>query len=311
MNPNFDYQPYFNRFIGEVLPLDATRVERINDAWSHLDELIAGDIAFRSYWPQIVAQGSYAVGTAIRPFRARDEFDVDLLIKLTLPTWWGSRLTLDWLHARLASNGVFKSRLVEHPRCVRVSYAGDFHLDIVPARRTRVISPITGMPTLLRLKVPDRTGGWRFSNPEGFVRWCQRQDRRTGGDFSRVVMLLKRWRDINVPEKRRIRSIVFTTLIGLTVPSWKYGGDSRRPDADILTATLGLLDRRLRKFTAVPRVMNPSLASENLARNWTKTDFRAFCEQIREAHRLAVHIRSRHDPTAWRMLFGGMFPKAL
>ncbi len=274
-----DYQPWFDKFVGQVLPLDDSRVERITGAWNRLNDLVAGDATLARHRPQIVLQGSLAAGTAIRPLRADDEFDVDALIKLTLPPSWSSDSTLDWLRGRLAQDRIFKPRLVPHPRCVRVSYAGDFHLDVVPARRARTRSPISGAWPPLRLKVPDRKGGWRFSNPEGFVAWCERQERRTGGDFSRVVMMLKRWRDDNAPEKRRVRSIVFTTLLGQAVLGWVGTRPNTRPDVDVLIATLRTLNRRLRGFTAVPIVRNPSLRAENLARNWTRNDFLGFASR--------------------------------
>jgi len=304
-----DYQPWFDRFVGDVLPLDQGRMERIGGAWRHLEQLVSRDDAFKRLRPQIVAQGSYAAGTAIKPLRAKDEFDVDLVIKLSLRTSVTSTAVLDWLRSRLALDRTFKSRLVPHPRCVRVSYAGDFHLDIVPARR--VSTPLKlGSTTvnLARLKVPDRTGGWRFSNPEGFVNWCRKQDKRTGGDFGRVVMMLKRWRDNKAPEKGRVRSIVFTTLIGRAVPTWPGSSGSARPDARVLIATLQRLNQQLRGISSVPFVRNPSLQSENLARGWTRSDFAEFRSQINEAWRLSVEIDKSRNPAPWRALFGRTFP---
>lgn len=305
---DYRYQPFFDKFLRDVLPLDASRVERINGAWQRLHDVIAGDDAFTRYRPEIVPQGSYAAGTAVRPVRPGDEFDVDLVVKLTLPLSWTSTETLTWIRTRLALDSVFKTRLLAHPRCVRISYAGDFHMDVVPARRLSTTSPISGA-RLIRLKVPDRVGGWRFSNPEGFVRWCEAQNKRTGGDFGRVVMMLKRWREFSAPEKRRIKSIMFTTLLGRTVPAWPGGGDSRRPDADVLVATLGVLSRKLAPITGVPVVPNPSLRLENLARTWTRNDFVAFRNELKEAFRLAVQIRKSKDPTSWRALFGPTFPE--
>jgi Second Messenger Oligonucleotide or Dinucleotide Synthetase domain len=305
-----DYQPWFTRFVGDVLPLDERRVERINVAWRHLQQLVAGDSAFNRLRPQIVPQGSYATGTAIQPLRAKDEFDVDLVIKLTLRGSVTSTTALDWLRSRLALDETFKPRLLPHPRCVRVSYAGEFHLDIVPARRVSTVLPGSGptSPGLVRLKVPDREGGWRFSNPEGFVRWCRRQDRRTGGDFGRVVMMLKRWRDTEAPEKSRVRSIVFTTLIGRAVPTWSGSSNSPRPDARVLIATLQTINRHLRGITGIPLVKNPSLRSENLARSWTRSDFVEFHSQINQAWKLAIYIHKTGDPAGWRALFGSTFP---
>ena len=230
---------------------------------------------------------------------------MDLVLKLTLGPLWASKLTLDWLRGRLALDSDFKKRLVNHPRCVRVSYAGDFHLDIVPGRR---VPGTIGSLTPVRLQVPNAKGGWRFSNPEGFVRWCNNQDKRTGGDFQRVVMMLKRWRDNSAPEKRRVRSIVFTSLIGRSVLTWSGPGSSIRPDADVLTVTLGRLYNKLKLVSAVPVVSNPSLASENLARDWKRADFVAFRKELAEAYKYAVYARGQTDPKAWRLLFGPAFP---
>ena len=138
--------------------------KRIQDATRHLHQLVAGDAAFKGLRPQIVPQGSFATGTAIRPLRKNDGSHVDLVIKLTVRRSVSSTEVLDWLRVKLALDGTFKKRLVPHPRCVRVSYAVDFHLDIVPARRVSTVhqtSPTTTL-NLIRLKVPDRTGGWRL-----------------------------------------------------------------------------------------------------------------------------------------------------
>jgi hypothetical protein len=301
----FDFQPYFNRFIGDILVLDQTREERIREAFSHLARLVQSDSALRRYRPDLVLQGSYAAGMAVRPARDRDEFDVDAVLKLDLPRSWSAMDALDFVDARLAEDAVFRERLVEHSRCVRLRYANQFHVDVVPARRVRTVNPASGA-TVLRLKVPGGSG-WRFSNPEGFLRWCERMNTRTGGDLQRMALLLKRWRDLQVGEKRRVRSVVFTTLLGRAVPRLAGRGPSQRPDADVLVATLARLDGALRGLTRPPFVRNPSLSSENLARTWTTVEFLLFRRHVREALRIARHAR-QGSPEAWQMLFGQGFP---
>jgi hypothetical protein len=302
----FDFQPYFNRFIDDILVLDQTREERIRDALSHLARLVESDSALLGYRPEVVLQGSYAAGMAVRPARDRDEFDVDVVLKLDLPRSWSATDALDFVDARLAEDAVFRERLVEHSRCVRLRYANEFHVDVVPARRVRTIQSAGGV-TILRLKVPGASG-WRFSNPEGFLRWCERMNTRTGGDLQRMALLLKRWRDLQVGEKRRVRSVVFTTLLGRAVPALARRGPSQRPDADVLVATLARLDGALRGLTRPPFVRNPSLSSENLARTWATVEFRLFRRHVREALRLARQARQGRSPEAWQMLFGQGFP---
>jgi Second Messenger Oligonucleotide or Dinucleotide Synthetase domain len=298
-----DFQPYFDGFLTN-LALDPTREGRIASAVRHLSEIVAGDPLLRRRRPRLVLQGSYATGLAVRPLRASDEYDVDVVLELTVGATASSAATLDWLHTRLANDAVFRTRLRRHPRCVRIEYAGDFHLDIIPGRR--IYTPGGAFRGVI--KAPDRERGWRTSYPRGFLRWCARQERRTGRDFGRVVVMLKRWRDLQGPDRRRIRSIVFTTLVGRCVPTWSHAGDSSRPDADIVVETLARLDRYVHSRPRVPIVRNPSLPSENLARAWPQTHFEEFRAQIRAAAVAADAARRGVDPRLWRRLFGDGFP---
>lgn len=303
MNAQSDFQPFFDRFIGS-LALDQTRVSRIESALRHLAELVENDAQMRRYRPRLMRQGSYATGLAIRPARTTDEYDVDVVLEVNLGWAVTPTTALDWLESRIREDGVFRSRLVSHPRCVRIDYASDFHLDVVPGRRRRTASGVFQG----RIDAPDRTRGWHPSCPSGFTLWCAKQNRRTGGDFARMVWLLKRWRDIQASDRRRIRSIVFTTLVGRCVPSWAPTGDSTRPDADVLFQTLVRLNRYLASRERVPRVPNPSLPGENLARTWSQTSFERFRGEVREALEDSGFARAASHPQAWRAVFGSEFP---
>lgn len=304
--PRADLQPYFDRFL-ERLQLDPSRVQRIEQSLRHLEQIVVDDRFLRRRRPRIFLQGSYAQGLAVRPLDPQADYDVDVVIEMDFGLTVSSTATLDWFAARLGNDSVFGERLVRHDRCVRVEYAGAFHLDVVPARRIRT----PGGTFQGRIKVPDRQSGWRSSYPRGFARWCEFQQRRTGGDFSRVVQMLKRWRDLKQPESRQIRSIVFTTLIGRHVPNWRVAGNpSTRPDGDVLTQTLVRLDRYLQSRTSAPRVSNPSLLGENLARSWTTRDFALFRRAVHEAMGMALGAQIVGRPTAWQSLFGRSFPSS-
>lgn len=298
-----DVQPYFDQFL-QRLQLDPSRVQRIDQSLRHLEQVIAADPLFRRRRPNLFLQGSYAQGLAVRPLDPETDYDVDIVVEMDFGLTVTSTAMLDWFAGRLADDSVFRDRLVRHDRCVRVEYAGAFHLDVVPARRFRP----NGQPFQGRLKVPDRQRGWRTSYPRGFIRWCELQERRTGGDFGRVVQMLKRWRDTNHPDARRIRSIVFTTLIGRVVPPWRHGGASTRPDSEVLTQALIRLDRYLQPRATPPRVSNPSLPGENLARSWTRGDFGHFRNAVHEAMGAAMRAQLIGRPAAWRTLFGTSFP---
>lgn len=299
----FDFQPYFDGFLSN-LALDPTREQKIVSALRRLDDVVANDPLLRRRRPRLVLQGSYAAGLGVRPLRTTDEYDVDVVIELNVGASARSGATLNWLQARLAGDATFRPRLRHHSRCVRIEYAGDFHVDVVPGRRIYT----TGGAFRGVINAPDRVRGWRTSYPRGFLRWCEQQDRRTGRDFGRVIVMLKRWRDLQGPDRRRVRSIVFTTLVGRCVPTWSRAGAALRPDADVVAETLVRLDRYLRSRSHVPLVRNPSLFSENLARAWPQAHYNEFRRQIRDAAAAADAARRGADPRAWRRLFGDGFP---
>lgn len=111
---------------------------------------------------KIYLQGSTALGTTVKPI-GRDEHDVDLVAHvpgLSSATSPGALKKL--IGDRLRENGHYAPLLEEKPRCWRLSYANEFHLDITPS----IVNPLCAMGGEL---VPDRkVKEWCPSNPKGY-----------------------------------------------------------------------------------------------------------------------------------------------
>ena len=80
----------------------------------------------------VYLQGSSALGTAVKPI-GRDELDIDLIcfceaVSLDVPP---QRLKAA-VGNRLREHKTYAAILEEKKRCWRLSYAGDFHLDLSP-----------------------------------------------------------------------------------------------------------------------------------------------------------------------------------
>lgn len=253
--------------------------------------------------PQIYPQGSLRIGTTVRP-RGHDEYDLDLVLELQFEREAVDNpvTLLDDTEGWLREHGVYAD-LVDEPlnRCVRLSFAGAFHMDILPA----IPCPDDGEHCLL---VPDRRAaaragdaGWKPSNPKGYATWFLDQAVR-GYDTSvkaaveplpsylsnevksplqRVVQLLKRWRDIrfeHAPELAPI-SIVLTTL----------AGNAFTGERSLTLATTAILDRIVTALDDVPTgdriyVINPSNPKEDLSERWDQNveAFREFDRSMRE-----------------------------
>lgn len=156
------------------------------------------------YQPHVFAQGSFRLGTAIRPLTAKEEYDLDLACELSSGATKSShtqrsvkQLVGREVEAYRVARGIRAEKEKKH-RCWRLEYADDlsFHLDIVPcipevdARRQSIQAAMTRLGegrdlavalSELTVSITDdrhpRYGqicdNWDVSNPEGYARWFE------------------------------------------------------------------------------------------------------------------------------------------
>lgn len=189
------------------------------------DWLGAGDSPLARYKPWIYPQGSMALETTVHPL-SREEYDLDLVCQM-LVSGVTAMEVYNRVYERLSAHGTYAKMLEKMNRCLRLTYAHDFHLDIIP-----------GEPDVLRgglaILVPDRTlKAWTPSNPRGYVEWFTNRSRVTLYEMRKkvdpvpqptpsdekpaltiAVQLMKRRRDIVCNPDEAPRSIVLTTLAG-------------------------------------------------------------------------------------------------
>lgn len=160
--------------------------------------------ATRSYKPRIYPQGSFRLGTVVRPLNDKDSYDLDVGCRLetgvTKQTHTQEKLkTLvgEELEAYRQARQI-QEKLDEKHRCWRLEYADalSFHLDVVPSipeEMTKTASLAdamakSGLPRPLADDVSRHSGNitdnrlpnyrlinpdWRISNSEGFARWFE------------------------------------------------------------------------------------------------------------------------------------------
>lgn len=306
----------FKKFL-ENISLDSTRFKRIEDAISALKTFASNDkekgeneeSGIKDLLIEIFSQGSYAIGTCIKPANDNEEFDVDMVLSLSLEKTvntlskpkLGPKKILSWLEKRLKQNENYKDRIREpKPRCVRINYKGDFHLDIVS------VTPVGNKDRVLW--IPDKSEGWDKTDPKGFITWCNDKERESGGYFKRIVKYLKWWRSAIASDKANVSSILLTTLLGNHV----IKGDT---DAEALVETMESLSSWLQLCKSVPTIDNPSLSEENLARDWPDTEFNAFKKNFKEATENSRKALNETDLAKsirlWQKVFGDKFPSSI
>jgi len=230
--------------------------------------------------PLIFAQGSMALGTATKPV-GRDEFDLDLVCQLQVVNGTHPWELKHAIGARLRNHETYKSMLVEKNRCWRLVYAGEFHMDILPA------TPDTYFPNSTALLVPDKElQSWKETDPKGYSTWFKERasisavaletqvlakvepppPEPVGSDklpLQIAVQLLKRHRDLMFSgDNDAPISIIITTLAARA-----YDGTQ-----SVFDCLSGLLQRMpLFIETTVrgePLIANPVNRHENFADKW-------------------------------------------
>ncbi len=302
---------HFQKFHTNI-SLDDSRVERIRAAHTKLRELVQNDRPLSNVLYEVFLQGSFRNNTAIRPLKGGFDVDVVLAIDATDPSsgWWRGKRdpeeVLNWVARRLRDQPHYQSHgvtVARRRRCVRLIYAGDFHLDVIPAHSDgNLENP---------LEVPDREASrWIQSHPKGYTEWCEKVNKRTNGKFTRVTKMLKWWCRQKFDSNRAPRSIVLQTLIGTHMPN------NPSSDAEALTYTLVHLNKWLQSqwldSLGAPAVYNPSLRGENLARGWDLEDYQLFKRRVLSATKKACEAFLEEDTEKsvrlWRELFGEKFP---
>lgn len=197
--------------------------------------LDAEESPLREYKPEIFSQGSFRLGTAVRPIDDEGEYDIDLVCHLAIDKENVTQKELkEKIGQRLKESDQIKTRLEESRRCWRLNYPQQFHMDVLPAIPNKEQPPTGILLTDRELHL------WQKSNPRAYAEWFYQQMRvmvvrqktmlleadgsyksiedvpewRIRTPLQRAVQILKRHRDIyfaNDHENCPV-SIILTTL---------------------------------------------------------------------------------------------------
>ena len=246
-------------------------------------------------------QGSFALGTIIKPVKEHAEFDADIQIVMNHNSRWEAKDYINAIYDTLKENGNYKDKTRRKTRCVTIEYAGEFHLDVVP----RVTLQGQHYVCNRHENIFEPTDG------NGYRDWFNEKNRITGGNAKRAVRLLKFLREHK--GNFTAKSILLTTLAGNAIESWDEGTEAVRTVADTLLTILTRMDEYLQRNPIMPPIRNPVLPSETFNRHWDQTKYENFRNRI-HAHaqtaREALNAESSEDAIKiWQKLFGDDFGK--
>lgn len=279
--------------------------------WNALADFLVDDLKTCSGYPiRTWLQGSYKFATQVRPVHMIEEFDIDLGIYYC---WSGNRESGDFTPKKLkqmvqGSLGRFAATnddVIEvlepaKPRCCRVRFKGNFHIDI-PSYHLDEERDARSLAT--------EENTWEDSDPKAIYIWFKNQfkdDQRAR--VRRLVRYLKAWAALKFRDiQGRPSSFLLTVLTAEATQQLSEELPSEDDDA---------LARVLRNILAIlgdeRDVPNPVDHAENLATRLSKDDWRAFVKKIGAfADTAAAAVRDQDALIAcsrWAVEFEHLFP---
>lgn len=242
--------------IGQVLDITQAQHELVEERYTAVANQLSQEGSRLSiYKPEILPQGSFLLGTMIRPIMEEDELDVDLVCRLT-----GKKI--DWAQINLKqevkdqlidNNDNYKRMLDEEGnRCWTLIYADEkFHLDILPAlvgnnnhvnlsERSYSNLDKTDLENI-SLRITDRRehnyptetnpNFWLKSNPFGYAAWFKE---RSNVNALRTVLLSESVTPLPGYKKEKAPLIRVVQILKRH-RDIMFGGDDQKPISIIIT----------------------------------------------------------------------------
>jgi hypothetical protein len=293
--------------ISEALREEATRFyEAVGRHLARTESQLFG------YSPAIFPQGSFRLGTMVRPITKGCDYDVDLVCMLLLTKFQTTQANLkEIVGAELKT--AYEAIMKEGRRCWTLRFNAKFHMDVLPS-----IPDVELGGTAILLTDTDLIR-WQCSDPKAYSLWFEAQmatvvvemkkaaafrlrasvdqipDWKIRTPLQRAVQILKRHRDLYFVDhvERRPASIIITTLAAQA-----YSGEM-----SIVDALMGIskeLESQAQPIDGYFYIPNPVNPKENFADRWNEHPERA-------QHFLMWVRRLEADLTSWIGSEGGLY----
>lgn len=283
--------------ICEKLQLTPGRYKLADERYHIIAETIQADPVFKNIKLEMYPHGSFRLKTTVKPLSS-NEYDLDFVVEIPRNVQMTPVELYNHIFRILSRDGVHDGMVEKKSRCIRVNYANDFHIDIMPGQIYN--------QTTHEIIVPDRElkSWYHHSNPIGYADWFEKQAKtqiinemmqrftvlqeRTEPiadqevakrlePLRRAVQLIKRYRDIYCGRTKAepVRSIVLCTLMGHISSSYSGELDIIR---DFCLYVHGLADGA----HGTPFVVMNPVVDEELTEKWkeSRNNYEDFIEMM-------------------------------
>lgn len=228
------------------------------------------------------SHGSFRLKTTVKPLK-ENEYDLDFVVEIPSDVDMEPTQLYDYVYKILSTDGIHANMVEKKSRCIRLNYANDFHLDIMPGK---AVSRLTN-----EIIVPDKKlkNWYHHSNPIGYAEWFENQaqtvirkqileqrkvqcsaepieDQEISERLEplrHAVQLIKRYRDLYCDRNdcTPVRSIVLCTLMGEISTSYS-------DEIQIIIDFCSYVNKKIEKSNGEPFVVRNPVVDEILTEKW-------------------------------------------
>lgn len=282
--------------------------KRVDDIYDEISEFLVDELS--QYEPDIFPQGSFKLGTIIRP-PAKNEFDLDFVCLLNLSQFDIKQSELKRLLGDTLAKKYPPIRLEDKKRCTRVLF-DNFHVDVLPAIPETDFMKYENVADTLKqrpLLIPDKNlNEWCSTNPLGYAEWfngrkflnnekCRVENsiqpipkQNQDSVLQKVVKLIKYHRDFMFLDDldNKPISIIVTTLVATYY-------DGSQDVSQALANICQNIKMAAPQILETETILNPVNPNENFADAWKKhperkENFRIWVERLDDLTNKYSHI---------------------
>jgi len=218
-NPTPSAERYLENLAAK-LDVPASRYEEAERRYKAVGEWLGrDDSSLNEYSPDVYVQGSFGLGTAIRPANDEEHYDIDLVCELSADKAAMSQKDLKDAFGKelgLYASAHGMNEIEEGRRCWTLQYAdgAQFHLDALPAvpdgKSKRKLLELQKFDTTwsdTAIAITDREQDnyrqighqWPHSNPKGYAKWFRSRMERSFQKLREAMALDERANIEDVP----------------------------------------------------------------------------------------------------------------
>ena len=225
------------RKIAAEIEISETQAEKAKESYEAVGNYLNNNI--KQYYVRIFPQGSFMLGTVIKPISDKDEYDIDLVA--TIDNKFTSAKDLKNIVGDvLKTSDRYSEKVEEGKRCWTIQYSesANYHMDILPTMKSDTYFQ---NKKLIMTHKEDENSDYEFrqTNPEAYYDWfvkrMEEEKKKLTEEYAIrnkieivevpeykikttlqiAIEILKRYRDIKFKDTPDIKpiSIILTTLI--------------------------------------------------------------------------------------------------